>query len=338
MICSFFLGANTPKGFYSLFSQLDSFDLSIIKGGSGSGKSTLMRKFIEKTEYSGLCEQILCSSDINSLDGAIFHSLNCAVADGTAPHVAEVQGLGKYILTPPPLADMHGKRNIINALKQAKKLAYSQAYSSLYGYYTAKCAISELIPFDKRRFLRRADGILKREIRQTGKEGKVFRRFTDAINANGFVSLFSTFSTLSDRVYVIDDPYSLASDFMEAMERGIVSRGYDVFSCMSPIEPDKIRHLIVPELRLSFVTSDSLSQYKGKSCKVIHTASCIDKSALRRVRSKVRLYTKLSQQLFEDATAYFKDAQSAHRELEGVYRPHLDIDTLNRIAEAESIV
>ena len=44
----YFLGGNTPAGFYSLYHQLSDADrlraLYIIKGGPGSGKSTLMRR------------------------------------------------------------------------------------------------------------------------------------------------------------------------------------------------------------------------------------------------------------------------------------------------------
>ena len=44
----FFLGANSPRGFVSLFSQLEhgeeAWRMFVMKGGPGSGKSTLMKK------------------------------------------------------------------------------------------------------------------------------------------------------------------------------------------------------------------------------------------------------------------------------------------------------
>ena len=49
----YFLGGNTPAGFYSLYHQLSDPTrmraLYIIKGGPGSGKSTLMRR-VERHE------------------------------------------------------------------------------------------------------------------------------------------------------------------------------------------------------------------------------------------------------------------------------------------------
>ncbi|MBQ6756528.1 MAG: hypothetical protein IJP43_06255 [Oscillospiraceae bacterium] len=67
MKTEYFLGANSPRGFYSLY---DGFidpkrdELRIIKAGPGSGKSTFMRIIAEKAEKKGLeTELIRCSGD-----------------------------------------------------------------------------------------------------------------------------------------------------------------------------------------------------------------------------------------------------------------------------------
>lgn len=337
MVCSFFLGANTPNGFYSLFSELDSFDLSVIKGGSGSGKSTLIRKLIGKTSFCGLCEKILCSSDHDSLDGAVFHSLNSAVVDGTSPHIADVKGLGKYIITPPPVIDMESKRPLINSLRSAKSKAYADAYSSLSGYFNAIKSIKSLIPFNGEHFAQRADGIIRREAKNKHIRGKLHRRFIDSIAADGVITLWDTVSQLAQKIYVIDDRFGLASGFMSNLESGFFSKGYEVYSCLSPFDISNIRHIIIPELNLAFVTSDELSQYKGEIFRKIHISSCIDKKALKAVRKKVRLYEKLADQMLEDAVSSFANARLAHIELENIYRPYLNIDALNKLASTEEI-
>ena len=62
----YFLGANSPAGFYSLYDHLlppeRARAIYILKGGPGCGKSTLMRKIGAWAEESGLeTEYILCS-------------------------------------------------------------------------------------------------------------------------------------------------------------------------------------------------------------------------------------------------------------------------------------
>ena len=86
----FFLGGNTPSGFYSLYHQLSDparmRALYIIKGGPGCGKSTLMRRVERHAQAAGLeTQQVLCSGDPDSLDALILPQLGAALVDGTAP-------------------------------------------------------------------------------------------------------------------------------------------------------------------------------------------------------------------------------------------------------------
>ena len=101
----YFLGGNTPAGFYSLYHQLSDPTrmraLYIVKGGPGSGKSTLMRRVERHAQAAGLeTEQVLCSGDPDSLDALILPQLGAALVDGTAPQgvVPEVhdEGQGPY--------------------------------------------------------------------------------------------------------------------------------------------------------------------------------------------------------------------------------------------------
>lgn len=337
MVCSFFLGANTPKGFYSLFSQLDGFDLSVVKGGSGSGKSTLIKSIIEKNDTSGLCERILCSSDTDSLDGAVFHNLNSAIVDGTAPHYAEVKGLGKYIATPPADAEIEAHRSALSALKNAKSKAYEEAYLSLAGYSNALKRAISIIPFDAERFTQRAAGIVAREALTKRDDGKIHYRFIDCINHSGFSTLWNTVSNLASKIYVIESRFSLASAFFKKLESDFKKRGYTVFSCLSPLSPEETRHIIIPELSLAFVTSDELSEYKGAHFRKIHIASYIDKTKYKAMRQKIRLCQKLSENFLNDAIDSLASARLSHIEIENIYRPHLNIPALNRLIQAESI-
>ncbi len=88
----YFLGANTPSGFYSLYHELSDPDkfrqVYVIKSGPGSGKSTLMRRVGRHARAAGYdVEEILCSGDPGSLDAVIVPALGAAVVDGTSPHV-----------------------------------------------------------------------------------------------------------------------------------------------------------------------------------------------------------------------------------------------------------
>ena len=87
----YFLGANSPTGFYSLYSELlppeTASVIYILKGGPGCGKSTLMRQVAQQAAQAGeTVEYILCSGDPDSLDAILLPGKKAALVDGTAPH------------------------------------------------------------------------------------------------------------------------------------------------------------------------------------------------------------------------------------------------------------
>ena len=82
-IC-YYLGANAPTGFYSLYDQMldpeKARDIRILKGGPGCGKSTLMKQVGRAMEEAGhSVEYIYCSGDPDSLDAVIIPALGAAV-------------------------------------------------------------------------------------------------------------------------------------------------------------------------------------------------------------------------------------------------------------------
>ena len=87
----FYLGANSPGGFHSLYDELlrpeEARSIYILKGGPGCGKSSLMRRVGAAMEEHGLdVEYIVCSGDPDSLDAVVIPALKTALVDGTSPH------------------------------------------------------------------------------------------------------------------------------------------------------------------------------------------------------------------------------------------------------------
>ena len=98
---TYFLGANSAKGFCSLYSDLcppqNQNFLWVIKGGPGCGKSSFMRKIGKAAEEKGYdTEYILCSGDPASLDGVYIPQLQLGYVDGTAPHTLDVPYPGAH--------------------------------------------------------------------------------------------------------------------------------------------------------------------------------------------------------------------------------------------------
>ena len=137
----FFLGANSGRGFQSLFDRFcepaDFDDLLVLKGSAGCGKSTMMRRIGEAMEERGEeVEYLHCSGDPDSLDGVHIPRLRTAVVDGTSPHVVEPKypaaveryvNLGAYW----DLAGIKGEREAVTQWSEACSAAYRRAYRAL---------------------------------------------------------------------------------------------------------------------------------------------------------------------------------------------------------------
>lgn len=139
----YFASANGYTGFRSYFDAIyksEAFEkIIILQGGPGSGKSTLIKKAASIAQAHGLYHEILrCSSDTNSLDGAIIEHKNkrVAILDGTAPHIRgqEIAGIVDEIFNIGDFFDI-GKlqkhKNEIFSLNASKRSEYSKAYSKL---------------------------------------------------------------------------------------------------------------------------------------------------------------------------------------------------------------
>lgn len=341
MKTEYFLGANSPRGFYSLY---DGFidpkrdELRIIKAGPGSGKSTFMRIIAEKAEKKGLeTELIRCSGDPGSLDGVYIPELRLAYTDGTSPHVQEpvYHGVGGRYIDLSGFYDTEGlrrEREAIIRLTAAYKAKYARAYKLIESAKSAHEALSPALTDDeKRACMRRLDGILSREIPDSGKTGGVKRRFLGAISCQGFVELYGTVEALCDRVYLFDNGLGVGYDSVEKCAERAEKAGWDTVRLMSWFAPDRCAGVIVPELRVGFIAGDRRVPFPG----AVYRRLRLDAAASSLARSEQREADKLTDLILDRAVTTLKEAKSLHDKLEERYNPYVDFDGVRSLAMRE---
>ena len=341
---SYFLGANTPGGFYSLMDKLldpaQARAIYILKGGPGCGKSTLMKELGARAEAAGQrCEYIWCSGDPDSLDGLILPDLAVAIADGTAPHVIEPKypaavesyvNLGECY----DRAALAGEKGKIMALTAAYQGQYRRAYRCLKGAGQLLEDNLELLetPELREKIHKRAKGIIAREIPKRGPGGEVTERFLSAVSCKGQVCLFETVEAQCDRVYALMDSYGLGHVLLEDLLGAAVERGHRAVVCADPMAPRRIQHLLLPDLGVGFVTSTAAVPYPGSPYRRVRLDAMADQELLRRCRGRVRFTRKVAEALVEEGTQTLAQAKELHDQLEAVYNPHVDFDRVHAVA------
>ena len=349
----YFLGGNTPAGFYSLYDELSDPHrikrLYILKGGAGCGKSTLMKRVALHGEAAGLqVERILCSADPESLDGVIFPSLGTAVVDGTAPHVMEANYAGaveRYVdlsifydhSALKPLTDA-----IVTATAEYKS-QYKTVYRCLHAAGQLAQDRAEPVVTDaiRQKLALRAKGIIRREIKPAKTEsGFLCRRFLSAITCKGPVALWDTVNVQAERVYRLSDSYGLAHWLLSPILTAALAAGQNCVACYDPMDPERLAHLILPGLSLAFVTDCPMFPRECKDYRHLRLDAMTESNQSRSLRPRLRFSQKVSAALVDEAVTGLIRAKEDHDRLEALYNPHVDFDGVTRLADdlAEEII
>ena len=327
---SCFLGANSYGGFFSLYeSYIARFSparLFVLKGGAGCGKSGCLCRVAEAARKQGLdTERILCSGDPDSLDGVFIPSRSLMLFDGTAPHVLEPPQVGHrgfyldlsryYRPGVPPLRELEA--------------AYREHYRQAYLYLAAAGSVSRVpsVPEEAAAAIRqRARSLIQRELRQKGRErGSITRWFSDAFSCLGSVSLTETRLSLCPRLITLTGGADAADIFLKEALETALGKGYDVTVNPSPLDPDVLSHVLIPEVGLGFtVGSGSRKLHLDKQLRAFSSAGWL---SVRREASVQRdaLLRKAQQEL--------KLAKQEHDRLEAAVNPYVDFDAVGALAE-----
>lgn len=342
MQSGFFLGANSKNGFCSKYHTLidlkDAARVFILKGSPGCGKSTFMRTVSQSLNLD-TCN-IYCSSDPDSLDAVIFPSLGVALVDGTAPHIVEPT----YPLAVEEYINLGSSidQDKVKA-RRAEIIETTDRYKRQFGrvYRLTACAgllyddMQQIASrgIDHARLCKKAKGIVARELRPTGHTGKIHERFLSAISPKGFITLFDTISALADRVYALEDSYGVGTDLLVALCDSALALGHTIYACYSPLCPERLEHLILPEARLAFVTANKRTFDQLQPDKRMHLDAMLDQTYLRANRGKLRFAKSLSAELIQAACEELANGKRIHDELESLYHPCIDFDKITTAAK-----
>ncbi len=345
----FFLGANSPYGFVSIFDNLyypeEGWFAYIIKGGPGTGKSTLMKKLAKEAELKNInAELIYCSSDPFSLDAVIFPELKTCIADGTSPHLLDpvFPGVSDTIIN---LCDCWNKENLKKNSKEVIKLtkrnseyhkkskkylcAYDQIdndmYNLVYEYY------------DKDKIYKYSKKLSQKYFKKfSSKSGKENIRFISGITPEGVVFFEDTLEMLSDKTIIIEDEYGMVGNIiLSIIKDDAINSGFDLFSCYCPTKPNsKLETIIIPELRLSFTVSNNYHNINNlKDIQVIHSKRFLNAGYDKIKKQRIGFDNKLKHELINESVSNLEKAKSTHDELEALYSTCMDYDLVNSLTE-----
>lgn len=342
-----FPGGNTSKGFYSFYDyiiQEEPEHVFVLKGGPGVGKSTFMRTIAQELLDRGLkVEYHHCSSDPESLDGVAFPELRIAIIDGTAPHVVDPKYPGcideilhlNHYLNETKLRENRAEILKLNAQSSEffqRAYKYLAAAESVYQDWETtikKHVSSGYINQKAVELINRIYG--NREISNT--EGQIRHLFASAITPDGMVNhLESLIDPMPLKIVLHGLPGTGRSRLLYKVATAGVERGLDLEMFHCALNPDRVEHLVIPDLGVAITTSEEPHAYKRcKSDIWINLNSGFREEGLEQDAEILSTVQKYYWELLGVAISYIRQAKETHDAIESLYIPSMDFDAMGEL-------
>ncbi len=345
MIYNTFTASNSYKGFYSLFNDFIREDNSghvyLIKGGPGCGKSTFMKKVASHFENKGLTvEQVLCSSDPDSLDGIKIANNSITIIDATPPHSFDMKypGAVDSIIDLSAFWDnnklISNKKYIIDISDEISK-RYASVYSLL--NVAGILMTSNINDSDDVIIIKQVNEYISKHLKQNGVspmglKAKSTARFLSAINCKGVITLNDTINSLCDEALIIEDDIAYVDIMLKKILYYLQKSGYDTIAFYNPLCPKKLDHIIVPQIRYGFFTSNKIfdiSLNDNVKIKKIDSSRFIDKEKYENIKSIYTHKKKTISKILTESTEKLKNIKNLHDELEKYYINAMDYEKMN---------
>jgi len=344
-----FPGGNTSRGFFSYYSyileQEEAKRIIVIKGGPGVGKSSFMKKIAEEMLDRGYdVEYMHCSSDNNSLDGLVIPSIKVALLDGTAPHVVDPQnpGVVDEIIHLGDYWNESGMRANRDAVLRENK-EVGRFFARAYRYIKAAAEVYEDTAvinswaMDDAKVNAVSEKLISDLFGNKGvstKAGKVRRLFASAITPDGLKNYLGTLMK-NEKVYSIKGQQGTGTEkLLEKVLNSALERGYYVEAYYCALHPEKLEHIIIPEISASLTTSNKYHAAEVNFYAEIDFNEYLDEAIIEPYEKEIEYNTKEFEFLLEKAIETIGKAKVLHDHMESYYIPNMDFEAVQRCCEA----
>lgn len=342
-------GGNTPAGFFSYYEHIipasEAKKIFILKGGPGTGKSTIMKKIgLEYAKKGYDIEFMHCSTDNNSLDGIVIPDLKIAMIDGTAPHLTDptYPGVVDEIINLAQFWNEKGleqfREQIINTSKKKKEY-----FIHAYRYLKAASIIKKDTEAIYEKALNAGHQTafshdLSREIfgdyPPSKTPGKQRCMFASAISPKGFTDFLDSVTSDTKIIRLSAPAGSNTSDILETLRKDAVLRGLYTESFFCPMDPEKIEHLVIPELKVSIVTANlyhDISEVENSTTYLI--SEMYNEDIIADYNNQLSFNNNQTEILIQQAIKCLAEAKKFHDELERYYVKNMNFDELSQLRE-----
>ena len=347
-VLRYFLGSSSPQGYVSRPDQLGEpggWRCWVVQGGAAASRSAVIARARRAMEgRDALVEELVCSGDPSTLDGAIFPGCRVSIADGDPPHAIQPRHPGAY----EEMVSLWGcldRRVLWDAREEIIRLAREEerlerdagGYLYAAGALTGELASMGAAATDRGKLLAYARRLAAREFpRPAGKKGGEKVRLLSAVTPEGQLLLRDTVAAAAPRAIAIEDSWgAVANALLEALEDLALESGLEVVTCRCPLFPfTKLDHLLLPQLGLGFLTLNrgNARELTGLTQRAIHATRFCDGARLRQRKGRAAFLRRAAAGMLDQAAEVLGQQREARRQLDRLLLSATDQDAVEAVA------
>lgn len=323
---SYFISGNTQRGFVSLLPAIyrahEGWQIILLSGGSDERIASLLQRVADHADECGIETELMpCSFNPIHLEAVFLPVLKKIVMNGnifqqsSAPENIDLIHIDLGYTIDHDF--LQACEPVIKKLKEKKDEAYEKARKNLKAASIIDreiCGIyADHFYVDKiNRFVKRISE--KYFFGDSAVQNREELRFLSAVTPIGIVVEYETLFSQCDTVIALQDDYGVVANTILKTIRDELNRrriSYHRYLCaLTPAT--RTEHLIIPDLRLGFFTSNSFHPMIGKPTKKIHAERFMEEEYLKHSKNKFRFLRKAKTELIGDALQYLKIAKIYH--------------------------
>lgn len=341
-----FSGANTPEGFFSYQNYVlptATTHLFILTGGPFIGQVILLKKIgDELLRLNYTLEYHHCSNDDSLLDGLTIPSLQITfICDSPSYSInhkksiftREVLNL-QDLLSSPKLPVLHPQLvEVTQEMQSHLRRAYHILRGSKAFYDDWKTTNGDALNYVMAN--EKTSEILTTifsEIPTSG-TGNLRKLFASAITACGLINHVPSIIDTMPKQYILRGaPGTGKSTLLEKIMNTAISKGLDLEAYYCPLAPQKIEHLLIPQLGLAITTSSPPHLYTKAGTHSLNMNDCLDSTRLIKSEEFIIYDRNTFWTLLNTAVSHLNKAKMLQAELDTYWVPSLDYGKIDHLA------
>ncbi|MBU3189337.1 ATPase [Clostridium bowmanii] len=155
--------------------------------------------------------------------------------------------------------------------------------------------------------------------------------FATAFTPNGIVTYIENLCSDYKKIYILKGgPGTGKSNVLEFLSDEALRWGYYVEIFHTPLIPEKIEHILIPQLNVAILTSNEINNLDLAGT-VIDMKDCLNLSALEKNKTETEYDSAEFFILLNKGLATIKEAKSLHDKLETFFVPNMDFSKVDAV-------